>query len=471
MSFTKFSTSFALVLSLTAAVLADPSPDHEGQRQQASDAYKTGNWQQVIQTTSSILKANEKDNIALHLRGSAKIELGIATENSKLIREGITDARQAISVASKPEFNYYLPYLYGMTNLSRIEDQSTHAQVAVNIADQLLPQENITPEQRSNVLYQRGLAKAAQKQTDAAVADFKSAIELNPQHMASYMAMADLYVEVDRPKDAIQTYSDAIKAFPEEPLVYNNLGMLYQDQKRYNEALRAFSAALKKNPKYHVALTNRGYTWLQGGKPAEAEKDFLASLEIFPNQPAVKSLLGTARLVQGRWQDAARDFESIIETNPSNVSAHVDAGFARYFGKDYAGAISEFNKVVQLDPSARFINPWRVWTLLRSGRKAEATGIAQASRSRSEEQRDWIDWVILYNIGDITADELLERVDRSTPEMETAQMCEARYFIAEHQLTQGQNDQAAENYQQALKTNKRELSAWRGASYALRRFQ
>jgi lipoprotein NlpI len=185
----------------------------------------------------------------------------------------------------------------------------------------------------------------------------------------------------------------------------------------------------------------------------------------------VQSLLGTSRLVQGKWQEAARDFELIIQKTPEDVAAHVDAGFAHYFGKDYAGAILEFNKVIQMDSSARFINPWRVWTLMSSGRKAEATGIAQSSRARKENERDWIDWVILFNMGDIPAEELAARVDKSNPDTQVAQMCEARYFIAEQQLAQGKNQEAATNYEQALQTNKRELSAWRGASYALRRFQ
>lgn len=467
----RFSTSLAVLVALSANAFADPDPAHEAQRQAATKAYDVGNWQQVITTTTPIIEANEKDNIALHLRGSARIELAIVTRDAAMIREGITDARTAISVASQPEFNYYLPYLYGMTNLTRIEDQSSHAQVAVSIADQLLPQPGITAEQKSNVLYQRALAKSAMKQTDAAVADFNAALAANPQHIASYMAMAELYAEVKRNDEAIQTYSAAIKAFPEEPLVYNNLGMLYQNLKRYNEAVRAFSAALQKNPKYDIALTNRGYTWLQGGKPAEAERDFAAALQLNPNQPAVQSLLGTSRLVQGKWQDAARDFDLIIQKTPEDIAAHVDAGFARYFGKDYAGAIQEFNKVIQMDSTARFINPWRVWTLIRSGRKAEATGIAQSSRSRKENERDWIDWVILFNMGDITAEELAKRVDTSNKDTQIAQMCEARYFIAEQQLAQGKNQEAAANYEQALRTNKRELSAWRGASYALRRFQ
>lgn len=467
----RFSASLALMLAFSATAFADPQPAHEAQRQAATKAYETGNWQEVIAATSPIITENPDDNIALHLRGSARIELAIINHDGVMIREGITDARKAIAVATKPEFNYYLPYLYGMTNLTKIEGQSSHADVSVKIADQLLPQPNITTEQKSNVLYQRALAKAAMKQTDAAIADFKAALTANSKHIASYMAMADLFAEANRNNEAIQAYAAAIRAFPDEPLVYNNLGMLYQNSKRYSDAVRAFSAALKKNPKYDIALTNRGYTWLQGGKPVEAEKDFVASLKLNPNQPAVQSLLGTSRLVQGRWQEAARDFELIIQKSPTDVAAHVDAGFAHYFGKDYAKAVQEFNQVIQMDNSAKFINPWRVWTLIRSNRKAEATGIAQASRSRTDEQRNWIDWVVLYNIGDITGEQLMTHVETTDDDTRIAQTCEARYFMAEHQLLAGKEREAASNYEQALRTNKRELSAWRGASYALRRFQ
>jgi len=74
-------------------------------------------------------------------------------------------------------------------------------------------------------------------------------------------------------------------------------------------------------------------------------------------------------------------------------------------------------------------------------------------------------------VGDITADELLKRVDRTELRIQTAQLCEAHFFIAEHHLRRGQQQQAATSYQQALATGRKNLSAFRGASYALRKFQ
>ncbi|MHC4878767.1 MAG: tetratricopeptide repeat protein [Planctomycetota bacterium] len=467
----KFSALIPALLLVASPVLADPAPEHEAQREQASQAYSAGNWQQVIKTTSGILEQNAKDNIALHLRGTSRIELGILTGDAAMIRGGITDTRQAISAASEPDFNYYLPYLYGMTSLTRLEDQPQHAQVTVNVAGQLLQTATINAEQKANVYYQRGLAHAALKKTPEAAADFKSAIGEFPEHLAAYMAMADAYAEADQDAEVLQTYQQAAAAFPKEPLVDNNRGMFHMNRKQYNDAIRAFSAALQKNPKYDIALTNRGYVWLEGGRPKEAEKDLTASLQLNADQPGVRRMLGTARLVQGRWQEAVEDYNAVIKAMPNDPYIHADAGFAKFFGRDYAGALAEFNAVIQISPDAQFINPWRTWTLLKLGRKAEATGIAQSSRSRSEKERNWIDWVILYHIGDISDADLLNNVERTDPAIQTAQLCEARFFIAEHQLSQGQRQEAAASYQQALATNKRQLSAWRGASYALRKFQ
>lgn len=461
-----------LILPLLAApAFADPSPAHEAQRQKASQAYDIGDWGTVVQTCSAILQANPQDNVALHMRGSARIEHGLASEDAGMIRAGITDARQAITVASKPEFNYYLPYLYGMISLTTVEGQNSHAETAAQIATQLLEQKTITPEQKSNVQYQRGLAHGAMGKLAESINDYRAAVISNPKNIAAYMAMADGYAEAKRPADVIKVYTEAARVFPDEPLVYNNMGMFHQSQQNYPEAIRSFNMAIQKNPRYFIAVTNRGYALLEAGRHPEAERDFAASLQLNPQQPGVRGFMATAQLMQGQWQKALSEYQMVVKESPGNALAHADAGFAAFFGRDYETAIAEFNKVVALEPNARFINPWRAWTLVRLGRTNEIAGIAQASRSKTDKERDWIDWVILYHVGDITAENLIARVNKTAPEIEIAQMCEARFFIAEHLVHRGQAQQATAEYEQALKTNKRQLSAWRGASYALRRFQ
>ena len=462
----------ATLISTSSSVHAQSLPQHEGQRKAAAQAFDAGDWVKVISISDSVLKANPKDTLALHLRGSSRIEYGIASGDSALIRYGIADSREAITIAGQDaEFNFYLPYLYGMTSLSKIEGQKQHAEVAAQIAGQLLTHPKITPGQKANTYYQRGIAYSAASNVTAAVKDFKAALALDPKHMASALAIPDAYAAADQVDSAIAAYADAISAFPDEPLVYNNQGMYYQKIGKPNDALRSFTTAVQKNPQYFIAMTNRGYTWLEGGKPAEAERDFTSSLQLQPNQSAVYGMRGTARLLQGNWQNSLEDYNMVLRAHPKDPIAHADAGFARYFGRDYTGALDEFNTAAQGGAQARFINPWRCWTLIRLGRSAEAAGIAQATRQKSAAQQDWIDHLILFHVGDISANELLNRVDRTDPKIQTAQLCEARFFIAEHHLRRGQQREAAASYQQALATGQKNLSAFRGASYALRKFQ
>ena len=458
-------------LMFCSVVDADPLPEHEAARKQANEAFKSGDYVSVIKVTTSIIEKNAKDNTALYMRGSARIEVGISRMDGQLIRQGITDAREALTAATKPEFNYYLPYLYGMTNLTLIEGQKSHSEIAIKISTELLDKSTMTDEQKANVLYQRGLAQNAAKVPVEAVKDFRAAIGANAKHLAAYMALADTYAEAKQVQSAIQAYSEAIRAFPNDPLIHNNQGMFYQKIGRPNDALRSYTAALKITPNYHIAMTNRGFTWLEGGRPAEAEKDFTASLKMEPRQPAVYSMRGTSLLVQGKWQDAVKDYRMVSQLNSKDPIAHADAGFAHFFGKDYEGALVEFNNVVKLDSRARFINPWRTWTLVKLGRKNETAGIAATSRQKAAKERDWIDHVVLFHVGDITGDDLVNFIDRTDKKIQNAQLCEARFFIAEHLASGGNAKDASVSYQKAMLTGAKQLSAFRGASYALKKFQ
>jgi tetratricopeptide (TPR) repeat protein len=464
-------TSTLLVLSLAATASAEPRPEHEAQRTQASQAYQTGNYARVVEITSGILTANSTDDVALHLRGSARVELGIIQKNGQSIRDGITDSRTALETTKTGSYNYYLPYLYGMTNLGIVEKHPAHAKTAVDIANQLLARQGIDAEARSNILYQRAIAKNALGESAAAIDDYRNAVASNPKHLGALMALADAQVAAGQNDAALATYNQAVQSLPNEPLVYNNQGMLLQTMGRTNDAIQAFSTALQKNPNYFVALTNRGFSYFEGGNPTQAEKDYNASLQLNPNQVGVYTLRANAKLVRGQWKEALADYEVVLKSDPTNYVTHSDIGFAKYFGKDYAGALESFNKVVELQPTAYFMNPWRIMTLIRLGRGQEAATIAQLSRQKPEAQRDWIDHVVLFHVGDMTSAQLISIASKSEKSVQAAQACEARFFIGEQFSAAGRPQEAAQSYQQALQTQARQLSAYRGSLYALSKFQ
>lgn len=467
-------TSTLAALALTSSVWADPKPEHESQRSQASQLYQAGDYNKVVEITSAILSANQTDDIAVYLRGSAKVELGIANRQAALVREGIADASAAIQAnqgRKNPTFNYYLPYLYGMTNLSSLEKNPSHAKVSIDIATKLLAQQSIDAESRANFFYQRALARNTSGDGNGSIDDYKQAVVANPKHLGALMALADAQAAAGQQAAALTTFNQATQAFPNEPLVFNNQGMFLQNIGRYPEAIAAFSNALQKNPNYFVAQTNRGFAYLNNGQAAEADRDFTASLQMQPNQLHVYSLRGTSKLVRGNWKEALADYETVTRSNPNDYVAWSDIGFAKFFGKDYAGALEAFDHVIKLQPTARFINPWRVWTLLRLNRGPDSAVIAEDSRKKPETERDWIDHVVLFHVGDMSSTQLENIALKSDKSVQAAQLCEARFFIAEQLLLANRSQEAAQRYQQALDTQARQLSAYRGSLYALQRFQ
>ena len=53
------------------------NPIHEKTKIEAQSAYQRGDFQRTIDLTSSVLRANARDDVAYYLRASARVELGL----------------------------------------------------------------------------------------------------------------------------------------------------------------------------------------------------------------------------------------------------------------------------------------------------------------------------------------------------------------------------------------------------------
>ena len=59
-------------------------------------AYQAGDLPKTIELMDSVLRENPRDSIAYYLRGSARVDLGAHTMDTKFVRDGVADAREAI---------------------------------------------------------------------------------------------------------------------------------------------------------------------------------------------------------------------------------------------------------------------------------------------------------------------------------------------------------------------------------------
>jgi len=437
----------------------------------AQAAYDSRQYDQAMNLANEVLKSSPKQDSALFIRASSRVEMGLQTGNAAMVRDGVADARSAIEASQSQKPEYYMPYLYGMTNLSLLEERPEHAETSINVATQILDKLQMPPNNRASILYQRGLAKLQLDETiDRGIADFKEALKIEPKHMPSLTAMADAYAMSGKNQEALGAFNQFIAAFPEHPIGYNNRGMFYKEIDQKDQAIADFRKTIEVEPKFFVAHINLGYMLMESDRPAEAQKSFDQAIALQPENPSIYALRANAEMRQGNSQGAIADYSKAIELFPKNPMAHADLGFAYFFLKQYDVAFKHFDQAININGKLRFLDPWIYASLVLSGQAQEANNRFAGTLAKPEQERDWIDLVTLYLMGKVESEALLAKVNPEDPVAATAQKCEGHYFIGLRLSNLTGREAAIPHFQQALGTGAKHLSAYRATQFEMQQF-
>ncbi|MFN0198232.1 MAG: tetratricopeptide repeat protein [Planctomycetaceae bacterium] len=446
------------------------NPTHERIKIEAEQAYSTGDFARSIQLTTGVLTQNPKDHVALYLRSSARAELGTNRNDAKLIRDAIADARESIRVSNGTIINYYLPYLYGMVNLASIESDNKHAESALEIAAQVLARTNLKPDDRANVLYQRGTINNFLKRNDAAVVDFAESVKLVSTNLGSLVGLAEAYAAVGKNAEALDIFDKTVATYPSNAVVYNNRGMFLQKQGRVQDAIIDFTRAIELDPNHISAFTNRGYALIQEGDPEAAINDLNQSLKMDAEQAWVHTLRGDALMAQGKFQEAIADYKFVSDNDPKDSIAIANMGFARFLSDDKPGALAAFAKAFELDSTARHLNTWQYWTMVVTGQQDVARQRFSDSLKRAVVQRDWVDNLIIHLMGAMSEQDLIKVAEAAPANEKDAKICEAHFFIGLKKLQSSDPSSAVDNFRLAMESKGKHMWAYRGAEFYMKKF-
>ncbi|MEZ6066444.1 MAG: tetratricopeptide repeat protein [Planctomycetaceae bacterium] len=471
-----FSAICALLVHLAVmeqAVLAQSgsqlsSPSAASLTDQADEAYRMGDYEAAERFASQALQRNSRDDVALYLRASARVERGGAEGDPALVRAGISDSRDALKIEGNPD--YYLPYLYGMSRLATVEQRPEHARAGVDVADKALTMTGLTSEQTANFRFQRSLLNLALDDRTAAIEDLKLAVGAKPDHLAAQVALCNLYASQGATAEAEAQYARAAGVLSGEPLIFNNQGAYFQAQRRYDEAVTSFTRALQADPEYVPALTNRGFVRILQRRYRDAEQDLTKSLEIDPQQATAFGLRGAARLHINQASGAVQDYQTAATLNPDTPAAFYDLGFAQFFARDYNAASVSVDQALDVDPSIPFLAPWQYTSMVFSGKQDEAMQKFSGLESKAAGERTWFDLLTLYLMGKIEEPALRAAMTNENADDRRKQECEAHYFIGLRNASRQQQAEARKHFEQALASDVQYLSAYRGAMYAIDQF-
>ncbi|MDF9393663.1 type IV pilus biogenesis/stability protein PilW [Methylococcus capsulatus] len=193
----------------------------------------------------------------------------------------------------------------------------------------------------ADVYVQKGVRYMALGALEAALADLKHAVELNPANSDAHDALAILYEKLGQTAQADQHFREALALNPENYSAFNNYGRFLCHTGHTQEALAKFEAAYSTPlyPQPWIPFSNAGTCLRRAGRTAEAEPYLRRALEKNPGYPPAllemahvsleaRQYLSTRAFLQ-RYQTVAADTPETLWLGVQTELALGDATEAR----------------------------------------------------------------------------------------------------------------------------------------------
>jgi serine/threonine protein kinase/tetratricopeptide (TPR) repeat protein len=232
-----------------------------------------------------------------------------------------------------------------------------------------------------------GLAHAKTKEYEKAIAEFDTALRLNPGHAGTYSTRGWTYhlmsqnggrkprskipVPVLRQK-AIADLSTAIGLRPQNPLFYNTRGTIYRQQKKFDRAIADFDQVIRLRPRRALGYANRGWTEYLMGKFHRAVADLDKAIQFNSGLSQAYFDRGRVYASRGQFPQALADFTEAIRCEPGRGGFYVYRGSVYFRKGDEKEALADLNKGIRLAPRYARGYFWRSKVYRKQGEQALA---------------------------------------------------------------------------------------------------
>ena len=134
-----------------------------------------------------------------------------------------------------------------------------------------------------DIYFDRAYANIRLEKYENAKTDLESQLELTPKDFKSLANLISIKKELELFDEALADYQKIVTEFPNQPnlhIIYNNWANLYREIEKPKEALEKINEALKLKKSYDMGLFNRAGIYLELGEEKDACKDFKKALKL-----------------------------------------------------------------------------------------------------------------------------------------------------------------------------------------------
>jgi tetratricopeptide (TPR) repeat protein len=174
---------------------------------------------------------------------------------------------------------------------------------------------------RANAFYYRALAYQKKKEWDYAIADFSTALRLEPESAACLRERGFAYFRKNAFEQALKDLDETIRRQPDDPLAYTYRAETFSALQQSDAALEAANTAIRIDPKLAYAYFARGWIYHARKEFDSAIADFEKADWLEPNRVATLHSKARMLVATGHYKSAAREFRDLSVHFPNSAMA------------------------------------------------------------------------------------------------------------------------------------------------------
>jgi tetratricopeptide (TPR) repeat protein len=211
-------------------------------------------------------------------------------------------------------------------------------------------------------------ALAARNQYDAAIRQYRRAVDFEPEFAGTHDNLANALVKAGKFDEAVREYEEALRLDPNAEGVLLNLGLVEARRGNLSQAVKRFSEAIQARPDYAEAHSNLAIVYTKLGQRDAAGREYAAAVRADPRYAQGHYNFGVFLVRQGQLDEAVEQFEQAIRLDPGMFEAHFSLGQIAAARGDLAGAAEKYRDVLKLRPDSTEARSELGIALLRQGR-------------------------------------------------------------------------------------------------------
>jgi len=183
---------------------------------------------------------------------------------------------------------------------------------------------------------------------------------------------------------AIENFRHAIELDPEFALAYSGLGACYANRifkgmgeaEDYTYAESAFSKAFKYDPNVSEARVLMVMIYMARGEKKKARAEIKLLEEQFPNEAPIYFVKGVIHRLDGEYDESLKAYEKLVKLDPAaRVVASYNRARIYNYRREYTKALEELDKGARVEPNHPMIKIFRAATLFYMGEVDEAISL------------------------------------------------------------------------------------------------